>query len=46
MVAIPFTVPTQDIENEKSIKKTLAGPSANDYFFFCSVFLSIKWRHE
>lgn len=31
MVAIPFTVPTQDIAM-KSIEKTLAGPSANDYF--------------
>ena len=31
MVAIPFSVPTQDIAM-KSIEKTLAGPSANDYF--------------
>jgi len=31
MVAIPFTVPTQDTAM-KSIEKTLAGPSAGDYF--------------
>ena len=31
MVAIPFSVPTQDIAM-KSIEKALAGPSAGDYF--------------
>ena len=31
MVAIPFTVPTQEVAI-KSIEKTLAGPSAGDYF--------------
>ena len=31
MVSIPFTVPTQDMAM-KSIEKTLAGPSAADYF--------------
>ena len=31
MVSIPFTVPTQETAL-KSIEKTLAGPSAGDYF--------------